>query len=313
MHNYDELTILNKSKCITFMSIEPNQNDPTGMSDNIVIKHNDTAESIVGYNNLFNGAYITNISDIKPFYKRAYRSLAIINSQALYEQTGTKIKMSQYTRQFEVDWNNIVNTNNHKSLKIVGFNKKALKFTTNIPTTFDNLGKICGFAEIDIRQYMKTGECEYTNRYITNLSDVKSIIDKIYNLADKKKQDIIAHSDKIRNIDERNTAIFDTIKDILSKCAKEMNISEPYNDTGDSYSIRHTYLSKDDTFNYETTNTVTVTMLPKVIKIKYSLWVDSDTFNNEKIIEKTVPFKNIDSKDKMRKLVEQIVKSLKAR
>jgi len=312
MYSYEELAIQNRNKCITFISVEPNQSDTTGMSDNIIIKHNEAAENIIGYKNLFNSVYyITNISDVKQYYKRAYKNMALNDAQSIYEQSGVKVKMSRYTRQFETDWNNIVLSNNRKSVKIVGFRKESLKFVTNIPSNYDNAGKICGFAELSIKHYMETGDSGFNNRYITNLSDVKNIIDKLFNIANKKKQEIIARNDKLRNIDANNTAKFDAIKDILSKCAKEYNISAPYSDTGTSYRISHTFRTKGDTFNYETTNTVSISMNPKTIKIRYSFWVDSDNFNNEKVVEKTVPFKRIDSKDKMKKLIEQIIKSLK--
>lgn len=312
MYSYEELVELNKNKCVTFVSVENNTNDPTGMNDNIIVKHNENAESILGFNNLFSKYFITNISELKSAYKRVYRSMAMIDAQNKYEQTGIKIKLSHYTKQFEIDWNIIVINNNKKSMKIVGFNTRHVSFTTNVPLKYDSTGKISGFAEIDIKHFMKTGDNGVNNRYINNISDAKQIIDKMYNTANRVKQNIENRAYEVREMYLRNTSIFDTIKDILSKCAKEYGISKPYNDTKDSYSIKYTYISSDDKFEYETTNTVTITMNPKAIKIKYNLWKNSDNFDNAKVIEKNILFDKIDNKAKMRKLVEQIIKSLKS-
>jgi len=306
MYNYEKIMELNKELGITFSHVAMNPDDVTSMSDVYTfIKGNNVINipitEMFECFNLFCGTqtflfnkqlgYITNTSDLKPYIKRVVRIQYKING----------IPAQRVSSNFEFAWNNAILEMNKSKLHLISFNEstKQLVAVQEI--------KNASVQNVDLKSLIKSGP----TKYIDNLSYVKDIIDKYYNKAAKEKEIAENNISGLRNTNEKNTKIFDAIKEVISKCANEYGISTPYNDTGASYSIKHTFISKGDAFDYETTNTVSISMNPKTIKIRYSFWVDSDTFNNEKVVEKTVPFKKIDSKDKMRKLIEQIIKSLK--
>lgn len=308
MYNYEKIMELNKKLGITFSHVAMNPDDVTSMSDvytfikgnnviNIPITEMFECFDIFGSTQtlLFNKqlGYITNTSDLKAYIKRVVRIQYKING----------IPAQMVSSNFESAWNNALLEMNKSKLHLISFNEstKQLVAVQEI--------KNASVQNVALKGLIKNGP----TKYIDNLSYVKDIIDKYYNKAAKEKEIAENNISELRSTNEKNTKIFDTIKEIFSKCAKEYGLSAPYNDTGTSYCISHTFRTKGDAFDYETTNTVSISMNPKTIKIRYSFWVDSDTFNNEKVVEKTVPFKKINSKDKMRKLIEQIIKSLKAR